>query len=331
MAKGVEDTAFYRYGRLLALNDVGGDPSRFGIDVQRFHVGCTERQERFPLNLLTTMTHDAKRSADVRARIAVLSWMPDQWGAFVDQWLALTETLRDGDAPDDIERYFLLQTLVGAWPISAERLERYMQKALREAKRNTSWVAPSAEYEAAVARFCQGLYTERALLDVLEQFVEGVALAGDRVALGQVVLKLTSPGIPDIYQGDELSLRALVDPDNRRPVDWDRRRALLASGADCPKLRLTTRLLRLRARRPEPFAGAYESIDAGPDCCAFLRGGQVLVVVATRSGPPTGALPAPRGRWRDVMTDEELSFSGRTALGRLLSGRAAAVFERLGR
>ncbi len=130
MAKGVEDTAFYRYARLLALNDVGGDPSRFSIDVDRFHAGCVERRERFPLNLLTTMTHDAKRSADVRARIGALASVADEWRACVERWLELTEPLRSNGAPDDVERHFLFQTLVGAWPISSERIGEYMFKAL---------------------------------------------------------------------------------------------------------------------------------------------------------------------------------------------------------
>src|SRR5262249_8105215 len=150
MAKGVEDTAFYRYGRLIALNDVGGDPSRFGIDVERFHAGNLERAERFPLNLLTTQTHDAKRSADVRARIAALSWMPEEWASHVERWLDITESLRLDGAPDDVERYFIFQTLVGAWPIEAERIDAYMEKALREAKRNTNWIDQNHDWEAAV-------------------------------------------------------------------------------------------------------------------------------------------------------------------------------------
>ena len=145
MAKGVEDTAFYRYGRLLALNDVGGDPSRFGITVEQFHAGNRERAERFPENLLTTQTHDAKRSADVRLRIAALAGMAEEWAATVERWLELTEPLRPDGAPDDAERLFIFQTLVGAWPIERERMTAYMEKALREAKRNTNWVEQNAD------------------------------------------------------------------------------------------------------------------------------------------------------------------------------------------
>jgi (1->4)-alpha-D-glucan 1-alpha-D-glucosylmutase len=263
MAKGVEDTAFYRYNRLIALNDVGGDPSRFGIDVGRFHAGCIERAERFPLNLLTTMTHDAKRSADVRARIGALASMPSEWQAHVERWFELTDGLRsESGAPDDAERYFLFQTLVGAWPIASERIDEYLEKALREAKRNTNWVEQNHEWEGAVKRFARALYDERSFLDDFEPFVGRVAEAGDRAALGQLVLKLTAPGIPDIYQGDELPFRALVDPDNRRPVDFDWRQAMLRRlmggsppAAGTRKLFVTLRLLGLRARRPAPFAG----------------------------------------------------------------------------
>jgi (1->4)-alpha-D-glucan 1-alpha-D-glucosylmutase len=338
MAKGVEDTAFYRYNRLIALNDVGGDPSRFGIDVERFHAANRERAERFPLNLLTTMTHDAKRSADVRARIGALASMPSDWQAHVERWFELTEDLRSDDgAPDDVERYFIFQTLVGAWPIASERIEEYLEKALREAKRNTNWVEPNHEWEAAVKRFGRALYDQRAFLDDFEPFVARVAEAGDRAALGQLVLKLTAPGIPDIYQGDELPFRALVDPDNRRPVDFDWRQAMLRRlmggtepVAQIRKLFVTLRLLGLRARRPAPFAGDYEPVEAGPGACAFVRGGDLLVVVATRNPPFEGTLTElPGGSWRDVLRGEERSWNGRDEVARLVGEHGVGVFERL--
>ena len=335
-AKGVEDTAFYRYCRLISLNDVGGDPSRFGIDVGWFHASCVERLERFPLNLLTTQTHDAKRSADVRARIDALSSMPDEWATHVGRWFELTNSHRDGGAPDDVERYFLFQTLVGAWPIGSERIEAYMEKALREAKRNTNWTRPNADWEDAVRRFCQSLYTDEAFLADFEPFARRVAAVGERASLGQLVLKLTAPGIPDMYEGDELAFRALVDPDNRRPVDFDWRQAMLrrlmggaTPDAETRKLFATLRLLGLRARRPEPFAGTYEPIDAGPSTCAFVRGGDVLVAVAVRSGPVEGTIEAPRGHWRDVLRGDERSFGSRTPAQDIVSDLGIAVFERL--
>jgi (1->4)-alpha-D-glucan 1-alpha-D-glucosylmutase len=299
MAKGVEDTAFYRYARLLALNDVGGDPGRFGVSVEDFHAGNLVRAERFPENLLVTQTHDTKRSGDVRARIGALAGMAQEWASRVRVWL---EVLAHVPGPDRVERYFLLQTLAGAWPISAERLEAYMEKALREAKRTTSWVEPDEEHEAAVMAFIRELLANRDVMDELEPFAARVARAGDRLALAQLLLKLTVPGVPDIYQGDELLALSLVDPDNRRPVDWGLRRELLeqvrggaAPTEDTRKLWLIVRALDLRARRPEAFAGAYEPVDAGPDALAFLRGGDVYVAAAIRGG-----LPQPP-RWNDVL------------------------------
>jgi (1->4)-alpha-D-glucan 1-alpha-D-glucosylmutase len=339
-AKGVEDTAFYRYGRLLALNDVGGDPSRFGIDVETFHGANAERAERFPHALLTTMTHDAKRSADVRARIAALSSMPDAWAEHVTRWLELGDRFRSAaGAPDPVEQYFLFQTLLGAWPIELERIEAYMQKALREAKRNTSWVEQNADWEDGVAAFCRAIYADEAFLSDFEPFAARVAAAGERAALGQLALKLTAPGVPDLYQGDELEFRALVDPDNRRPVDWEHRRSLLAqlqagaaAGAETRKLWLIWRLLELRASHPDAFSGAYEPVAAGEDACAYVRGDDVLVVVGTREEVSSAnALEAPGGRWRDVLGGRERSFAGSEPLTAVLSEHGLAVFERVGR
>ena len=338
MAKGVEDTAFYRYGRLLALNDVGGDPSRFGITVERFHEGNLERARRFPENLLTTQTHDAKRSADVRVRIATLSSMAQEWVATVERWLEMTRGLRSGGAPDDPERLFLFQTLVGAWPVEARRIEAYMEKALREGKRNTNWVDQNVEWEDAVKAFCRELYACEPFLAELDAFAARVAVAAERPTLGQLVLKLTCPGVPDIYQGDEMPFRALVDPDNRRPVDWQWHQAMLRRlmggsfpDAETRKLFITLRLLGLRARRSATFAGGpYRPLEAGPEACAFMRGDEVLVAVATRP-EPSGEAPVetPRGRWRNVLRGEEHSFSGTEPLHRVLGQRGFGVFERL--
>ncbi len=339
MAKGVEDTAFYRYGRLLALNEVGGDPGRFSIEVDDFHAACLERARRFPESLLTTQTHDTKRSADVRARLTALASMAEEWEQVVQRLMELTEPHRKDGAPDDVERYFLLQTLVGAWPIELERVQEYMEKALREAKRNTNWIDQDHEWEQAVKRFCAALYSDRAFLEQFVPFVRRVAAAGERAVLGQVVLKLTAPGIPDLYQGDELPFSALVDPDNRRPVDWGWYQAMLARmmGGSPPvretrKLFLILRLLTLRTRRPEAFAtGAYEPVEAGERVCAFSRGGDVLVAVATRDGAADREFAPPQGRWRDVLRGEQRTFSGRQRLGDVLGEHGIAVLERLGR
>ena len=286
MAKGVEDTAFYRYNRFVALNEVGGDPARFGLAVEEFHRANAKRAERFPLQLLATTTHDTKRSGDVRARLASLSWTVDEWRERIRRWRTL-------DDPN--ENYLLWQTLVGAWPLERERLEAYMEKALREAKLNTSWIEPNEEHEQGVLASIRSLYA--ALPEDFEPFAARVAEAGRRIALGMTLLKLTGPGVPDLYQGDELEFLALVDPDNRRPVDWDLRRRALAHPP--PKLRAILAALELRSRRPNAFSGSYEPLEAGDDVCAFERGGRVRVAVPVR---PHAAKPSFPG-WRDLLPD----------------------------
>jgi (1->4)-alpha-D-glucan 1-alpha-D-glucosylmutase len=345
MAKGVEDTAFYRYGRLLALNDVGGDPGRFGVGVEDFHAGNAERAQRHPRALLTTMTHDAKRSLDTRTRIAVLAQIPERWTDVARSWLELSErhcTAIDGrSAPDPVERYFILQTLIGVWPIEPERLDGYLEKALREAKRNSSWVEPNAPYEQAVKRYARALTEDPGFRAALDPFLEEIAPLALRATLGQLALKLTAPGIPDTYQGDELGFRALVDPDNRRPVDWDLRRARLdfllgggrpGAGLGDHKLWMTARLLGLRARRPELFMGPYSPLEAGPAACVFMRGGDLLVAVALpRAGEDPDPLvrELPPRRWRDVLTGAEFSRgSGGLPLSRLIDATTGVgVYE----
>jgi (1->4)-alpha-D-glucan 1-alpha-D-glucosylmutase len=308
MAKGVEDTAFYRYARLLALNDVGGDPSRFGLSIEGFHAANAERARRFPRNLLVTQTHDTKRSGDVRARIGALAAMPAEWEAHVRRWLEATSMLDGVGGIDLIERYFVFQTLAGAWPIDLERLEGYVEKALREAKRTTNWIDPDEAHEAAVKRFVAALLEHRPFLADFEPFAAELARIGDGAALGQLLFKLTVPGVADVYQGDELLALSLVDPDNRRAVDWERRRALLdalRSGAEpadeTRKLWLIWRALELRSRRPDAFAGAYEPLDAGPGVCAFVRGGEVVAAAAIRGDGAGATVPLPGGRWRSVL------------------------------
>jgi (1->4)-alpha-D-glucan 1-alpha-D-glucosylmutase len=278
VAKGVEDTAFYRYHRLVALNEVGGDPGRWSLPVDGFHAANLERARRFPFHLLASQTHDTKRSGDVRARLVALTWLPDEWAAFV----------RSVRAPDDVhpaDVYLVLQTLVGAWPLTRERLDGYLEKALREGKLRSNWLEPDETYERRVQELAWSLR------DAVEPFAARVAPLGEQIALAQTLLKLTCPGVPDIYQGDELESLSLVDPDNRRPVDWEARRRALADPP--PKLRTIREALALRARRPDVFAGSYEPVDAGPDVCAFERGGEVRVAVPLRPGarldPPTGA------------------------------------------
>jgi (1->4)-alpha-D-glucan 1-alpha-D-glucosylmutase len=337
-AKGIEDTAFYRYLRLLALNDVGGDPGRWGVSVESFHAANVERARRFPRGLLITQTHDTKRSGDARARVGALSAMASEWEPRVRRWYAITEELVAEGAPDAHERYLIFQTLVAVWPITSERLEGYIEKALREAKRTTSWVDQNDDWEARVKGFAVGLLTFKPFLDDFEPFVEEVAVAGERSALGQLLLKLTVPGVPDVYNGDELVDLSLVDPDNRRPVDWDARRSALAAlrageppTRETMKLHVIARALELRARRPEPFAGAYTPLDAGPDVCAFTRGddASVLVVVTLRRAEVGATIEIPHGRWREVLTGEEHDLAGPTPAPTLAEPHGFALFERL--
>jgi len=295
MAKGVEDTAFYRYFRLAALNEVGGNPARFGLDVDEFHAANEARAARFPRHLLTTFTHDTKRSPDVRSRIVALTWLADEWAERVRDWRR-----RTGGLPDAREEYLVYQTLVGAWPIEEGRLNAYLEKALREGKVNSNWLDPDLAHEARVQAFA------RAAADAMggDPFLARIAALGRRISLGQLLLKLTSPGVPDVYQGDELEALALVDPDNRRPVDWDERRRALAdlrSGTPpddaTAKLHVTWKTLELRAAHEEAFAGSYQRLNLGDGVIAFIRGGDVLVAVSTR---PDVDPHAPDG-WHDVL------------------------------
>src|SRR6266478_5914494 len=251
MAKGCEDTAFYRYVRLLALNEVGGDPRRFGLSLAAFHHQMRDRRRASPRAMVTTATHDTKRGEDARVRLALLSEMPREWGRRVTRWLRLNRACRgqidDETVPDRNVEYLFYQALLGAWPWGlapddldgmrdfAERLESYMIKAVREGKEQSSWSNPNAGYEAALQRFVHNaLDASRPNLFLADfhDLVASLAPLGVISSLSQLVLKLTIPGVPDIYQGGELWDLSLVDPDNRRPVDWSVRRALLEAIGD---------------------------------------------------------------------------------------------------
>jgi (1->4)-alpha-D-glucan 1-alpha-D-glucosylmutase len=261
-AKGIEDTAFYVYNRLLSLNEVGADPTVFGFEPAHLHARLRERQEQWPAALSTTSTHDTKRGEDVRARLNVLTEIPGEWRAAVTRWRQLNRRVKHEAggriAPDANEEYQLYQTLVGAWPLHMkeepafrERLLKYVVKALREAKVNTSWLSPDEEYENGVIAFVEKLLDpRRPFLDVFRPFQQRVAAVGMWNSLAQVLIKCTAPGVPDFYQGTELWDLSLVDPDNRRPVDYEQRRealdALLAAPA-AGRPALATSLLAARA------------------------------------------------------------------------------------
>ncbi len=326
MAKGVEDTAFYRYNRFVALNEVGGEPDRFGTTVAAFHEHNQVMARRWPHTMLTTSTHDTKRSEDVRARLAVLSEVPQAWAAAVARWTAHNERHRtDGNWPDRNLEYALYQAFVGAHPLPVERALTFVTKAMREAKQHTSWLAPNDAYEAAVERFVRAALADEVFLADLAGFVEPLVWPGRVNSLAQQLLKLTSVGVPDVYVGSELWTDGLVDPDNRRPVDLDRRRSLLAeldaglcledilarSEEGLPKLWVTATALRVRLARPDAFlGGAYHPLAVdGPGAdqvIAFTRGEDVAVVVprlvAASGGRPRGAatVPLPPGPWHNV-------------------------------
>jgi (1->4)-alpha-D-glucan 1-alpha-D-glucosylmutase len=338
MAKGVEDTALYRYLRLVALNEVGSDPGRWGAAPAEVHARNAARGRRFPRGLLATQTHDTKRSGDVRARIGALSSMPAAWRRRVLGWRAMNAPLRAEGGPAPGEEYLIYQTLVGAWPLERERLVGYMVKAMREAKAMTDWVDPDEDHERAVRRFIKALYRSEGFLADLEAFVAEVAPRGEEAALGQTLLKLTAPGVPDLYQGDELWCPSLVDPDNRRPVDWERRRRLLdrlRAGAEptreTAKLFLIHRGLALRAQRPEAFAGSYRPLDAGERAFAFARGDAVIAAMPIREGGAAEGVSIPedlRGRWRDALGDREVELGAEAGLGELAGALPVVLLER---
>jgi (1->4)-alpha-D-glucan 1-alpha-D-glucosylmutase len=345
MAKGVEDTAFYTFNRLASLNEVGGDPGAFGTSVEEFHAACAEAQERWPTAMLATSTHDTKRSEDVRARISLLSEIPDEWAAFATRWVR-------PDGPVDANaQYLLLQVLVGAWPLEPDRAVAYMEKASKEAKEHTSWIDPDPAYDEALQRHVRDLLADEAFQGKLATFVQPLVEHGRRASLAQALLKLTTPGVPDIYQGTELWDLSLVDPDNRRPVDYRRRRALLAeldgmkaedvlarSDDGLPKLLVTREALALRARRPEAFgAGAtYRPLgvsgDRADNVVAFTRSEQVVVVVPRLTLRLDGqwdrtTVRLPVGRWRNVFTGDEVAGGQEVGVADLLAAFPVALLE----
>lgn len=363
MAKGVEDTAFYRYLRLTSLNEVGGDPGRFGVSVEEFHRANEERQASWPSTMITTRTHDTKRGEETRLRISALSEMPGEWRAAVERWreharrhakrprLAKAGESAVPSAVDPATEYLLFQTLVGTWPIDRERLTGYMRKAVREAKLSTSWGSPNDVFEQAVERLVVGLLRDRAFIGDLEAFLHPIVRSARVSSLAQTLLRLTSPGVPDTYQGAELWDLSLVDPDNRRPVDFGQLERLLGdleSGLDpeaitarwdegLPKLWTIRQALGLRRDRPDLFGteAAYRPLLAtGPDSghvVAFVRGEKAVTVVPRLTlrltGWQTTTLALPEGRWLDVMAGSQTP-GGRVPLSRLLDRFPVALLVR---
>ena len=349
MAKGVEDTAFYTWTRLAALNEVGGDPGRFGLSVDEFHHDNEMVQRSWPATMLATSTHDTKRSEDVRARLALLAEIPDRFAEAVASWSAHNRRHRQGELPDRNIEWLLYQTLVGAWPLPVDRALAYVEKAAKEAKEHTSWLDPEPDYDSALRTFVQDTLADGEFLAQLEKFTAPLVRPGRVNSLAMTVLKLTSPGVPDIYQGNELWDLSLVDPDNRRPVDWDSRAALLSEAeamspgeawtaradSGLPKMLLTQRALHLRRRRPAAFQGEYSPLATAGEkaghVVAYARGGQVVAVaprLVLGLGDDWGntALTLPPGEWSDVL-DGERRFEGRVDLAELLGPFPVALLE----
>ncbi len=290
MAKGVEDCAFYRYSRLTSLNEVGGDPSHFSISVDDFHEAMRQRQESWPDAMTTLSTHDTKRSEDVRARIAVLAEVPSFWAA------SLKLFLRQAPLPDPGFGNLLWQAVVGVWPATPERLHAYAEKAMREAGDRTSWTDPDREYERAVHAAVDAAYHDEAIRRTVPEVLRVIEQPARSNAFSAKLLSLTLPGVPDVYQGSELGDLSLVDPDNRRPVDFDAAEASLAARSN-PKQLLTARALRVRRDRPELFSSYTPLRAEGPAAehvLAFDRGGAVTVVTRL----PMGLVQ--RGGWGDT-------------------------------
>ena len=350
MAKGLEDTAFYIYNRLTALNEVGGEPQHFGLSVESFHQRNLDRQRNWPATLLATSTHDTKRSEDVRARIVAISEIPDRWRRSLQRWHAANHRwkrmINDLEAPDASEEYLLYQTLLGTWPMQpngepkavatpeyVERIQAYMDKALHEAKINTSWIQSNEEWDAAMRDFVAKILdpsSRNKFVPIFLPVAQEIARFGAINSLTQTLLKLTSPGVPDIYQGNEIWDYSLVDPDNRRPIDYNLRRQMLDGLTSARpeelmqawpdsriKLFLTQRMLRFRRENADLFQrGEYLPLHTSgtfAECCvSFARrlADKWIVVIAPRLSarigfPPVGKL------WKDTTVEfpEKLSFA----------------------
>ena len=360
MAKGVEDTAFYCYNRLTGMNEVGSDPGRNGLSVAEFHAYCERMQATHPLTMTTLSTHDTKRSEDVRARLAVLSEMPGRFGAVIQRWSRMNNAFRTKNAgaepmPDRNTEYLYYQTMIGAWPLSMERVQAYMLKATREAKQQTSWVANNKEFEDALNKFIEYTMNYSPFMKELQQFVEKIQDAARVNSLAQTLLKYTVPGVPDLYQGTEIWDFSLVDPDNRRPVDYALRRRLLHDlnqmvgdtvaaqvmqrmDDGLPKMWTIHQALQLRRERPECFGAEAAYLALGVDgakhdhVIAYMRGDGVAVVVPRLVVKLGGiwkdtAVRLAEGRWRSCLSGTSVE-GGSVSVKYLLKDFPVALLAR---
>ncbi|HET9518001.1 MAG TPA: malto-oligosyltrehalose synthase [Actinoplanes sp.] len=337
MAKGVEDNAFYRWTRFTARNEVGNDPTHFGVQPEEFHHLAEDRQRHWPATMTTLSTHDTKRSEDVRARLAVISELPGDWTEVVRRWV------RSAPLSDPSLAHLVWQAAVGAWPIERDRLQAYALKAAREAGESTTWTDPDERFEAALREMVDRIYDDPALHADVQDFVATIVEPGRVNALGQKLVQLTMPGVPDVYQGCELWDHSLVDPDNRRPVDFGARRALLRrldegwqppiDDTGAAKLLVTSRALRLRRQRPELFSHYRPLFADGVNAAhavAFDRGGAVSVAtrlpvgLSRHGGWRDTRLTLPGPSWTEVFTNTTY-HGGRVALADLLQTYPVAL------
>ena len=334
MAKGIEDTAYYRYSRFVALNEVGGNPDEFGIPLSEFHALQAARQQDQPESMTALSTHDTKRGEDVRARLAVLAEIADEWASFAELFLSRTQI------PNRAFGYLLAQTVVGAGPIERDRMHAYAEKAMREGDDGTTWTNPDAGFESAVHSAVDLAYDDPGLWAAWAELEELVVGPGCVNALGQKLVQLMMPGIPDVYQGTELWEDSLVDPDNRRPVDYRARRVLLAAvaqslpavdGSGAAKLWLTRQALRTRRDSPKLFTSYAPLAATGPAAdhlLAFSRGGAITLATRLPVGlAVTGGWGSTSlellGSYVDVLTDR--SVSGRTLVAEILDRYPVAL------
>ena len=329
MAKGVEDTAFYYYNRLIGLNEVGGAPDRDGLSVAEFHNYCRKMQASHPFTMATLSTHDTKRSDDVRARLAVLTETAGQWKTFLKRWSRQNAFFKTNGHPDRNTEYFLYQTMIGAWPIEANRLGGYMLKAAREAKQQTNWTQPNREFEDALQLFIDRLYASSDFLNSMEELVKRFDGPGRINSLAQTLMKCTAPGVPDTYQGSELWDLHLVDPDNRAPVDYSIRMSMLAEvkarvaaeeilkdmDRGMPKLWVLHRALQLRQEKTEWFQAQADYVPLAIEgnktdyAIGYVRAGSVATIVPRWNlklgGNWSGTtVELPAERWTNVLTSE---------------------------
>jgi (1->4)-alpha-D-glucan 1-alpha-D-glucosylmutase len=337
MAKGVEDTVFYCLNRFASINEVGGDPGKFGVNAKELHKFFRKQKNTQPHSMLASSTHDTKRSEDIRARLNLLSEIPDEWRAAVLRWSKLNGRYRRNDLPDRNMEYLFYQTLASAWPISLERILVFMEKASCEARQHTNWDNRNSEYDAALKIFVTEAMADENYKNDFEKFIASLTEGAQINSLAQTLIKLTAPGVPDIYQGCELLDYSLVDPDNRRPVDFELRWRLLTEakkhpvdkiwkrrGEGLPKIWLIHKTLKLRACKKNLFDGDYRPLfpcgKKAKHIVAFMRcGGAITIVPRLVLGLKNWGntfMDLPRGQWRNEFTGE--IFTGPAQLSKLL-------------